>query len=343
MSMQPAPSTHRLFLHTRGFRVLAGLAAVVLLAVLLFLAGPRNAFGPDAPAARAQPPQDIAQLDTWLHQSEAAWPDIKPHNEKQIVWAAAPGQRTRWAVVYIHGFSSSRLETAPLTDLVAKALGANAFYTRLTGHGRPGAAMGEATAQDWLADAQEALRIGRTLGDKVLVISCSTGSTLATWLGVHGDNAQVAGHVFISPNYATKDKRAEIINGPWGHQIAHALQGDTRTFEQATELDKGAWSTSYPTRALFPMMALLKNVRESDLGNFRSPLLVLYSEQDQTVDPDQTKAAFARLGATNKTLRVVDYSESRGQHVLAGDLRAPKATAPMAEAIIRWAQALPSS
>ena len=89
-------------------------------------------------------------------------------------------------------------------------------------------------------------------------------------------------------------------------------------------------------------MALVKGVRESDLGAFRSPLLLLYSEQDQTVDPEQTKAAFARLGSANKTLRVVDYSEARGQHVLAGALRAPKATAPMAEAIIRWAQALPS-
>lgn len=340
--MPPAQTSSRPILQTRWFRVLAVIAAAMVLALLAFLAGPRNAFGPNVPTARTQAPQDIAQLDGWLRQTEAAVPDIKSQNEKHITWAGAPGQHTRWAVVYIHGFSSSRLETAPLTDLVAKALGANAFHTRLTGHGRPGAALGDATVQDWLADAQEALRIGQTLGDKVLVISCSTGSTLAAWLGVNGQSAQVAGHVFISPNFAAKDSRAEIINGPWGRQIAYAIQGDTRSFPTTSAADQGAWTTSYPTRALFPVMALVKGVRESDLSAFRSPVLVLYSEQDQTVDPDQTKAAFARLGATNKTLRVVDYSESRGQHVLAGDLRAPKATAPMAEAIIRWAQALPS-
>ncbi|MFM6989830.1 MAG: hypothetical protein ACKOWD_00760, partial [Rhodoferax sp.] len=72
------------------------------------------------------------------------------------------------------------------------------------------------------------------------------------------------------------------------------------------------------------------------------PLLLLYSENDQTVDPEQTKAAFARMGSTAKQIQAVDYSEAQGQHVLAGDIRAPKATAPMAQTIIRWAQALPA-
>lgn len=324
------------------FRVLAALATLVLIAVLVFFAGPRNAFGPNVPSARAQPPQDLAQIEPWVRDSEKAFPDIKPNNEKRIVWANAAGQRTPWAVVYIHGFSASRLETAPMTDLVAKALGANTFYTRLTGHGRPGPAMGEATVQDWLADAQEALRIGQTLGDKVLVISCSTGSTLATWLGANGHNAQVAGHVFVSPNFGPKDPRAEIINGPWGQQIAFALQGENRGGPAESPAEDGAWTNAYPTRALFPMMALVKGVRESELGAFRTPLLVLYSEQDQTVEPAQTKAAFARFGSATKQMQPVDYSESKGQHVLVGDIKAPKATATMAESIIRWTQSLPA-
>jgi hypothetical protein len=69
---------------------------------------------------------------------------------------------------------------------------------------------------------------------------------------------------------------------------------------------------------------------------------VLYSEKDQTVEPEQTKAAFARIGSATKQMQAVDYSESKGQHVLVGDIKAPKATTPMAETIIRWAQALPA-
>jgi esterase/lipase len=337
--IQPAP--HRTFLKSTWQRVIVGILAVIMLAAVVFYAGPRNTFGPDAPAPRAAVPQDIAQLEPWLAQSEAAFADIKPNNEKHITWAAAPGQRTAWSVVYLHGFSASRLETAPLTDLVAKALGANVFYTRLSGHGRSDTAMGDATVQDWLADAKEALAIGRLLGDKVLVISCSTGSTLATWLDVHGDRQNIAGHVFVSPNFAPKDNRAELINGPWGHQIAFALLGDNRAGTPPNPANGAAWTYSYPTKALFPMMALVKGVRDSALQDFQSPLLALYSERDQTVEPAQTKAAFARIGSPHKTLMTIDYSESEGQHVIAGDLRAPKATAPMAQTIIDWAKALP--
>lgn len=340
--MQPSPpNTQRTFLKATWQRVIAGIFAVLLVLVVVFYAGPRNAFGPDAPAPRAAVPQEITQLEPWLVQSEAAFTDIKPNNEKHITWAGTPGQRTAWSVVYIHGFSASRLETAPLTDIVAKALGANVFYARLSGHGRSDAAMGDATVQEWLADAKEALAIGRLLGDKVLVISCSTGSTLATWLDVHGDRQQIAGHVFVSPNFAPKDSRAEMINGPWGHQIAFALLGDNRISTPPNAANGAAWTYTYPTKALFPMMALVKGVRDSDLHAFQSPLLALYSERDQTVEPAQTKAAFARIGSPHKTLLAIDYSESQGQHVIAGDLRAPKATAPMATTIIDWAKALP--
>jgi esterase/lipase len=335
------PASHRTYLKATWQRAIAGVLAVVLLLTVVFLAGPRNNFGPKVPAPRTTIPPDVTQLESWLARSEAAFADIKPNNEKHITWAAAPGQRTAWSVVYLHGFSASRLETAPLTDLVAKALGANVFYTRLTGHGRSDAAMGDATVQDWLADAKEALAIGRRLGDKVLVISCSNGAALATWLEVHGDRQQIAGHVFVSPNFGPKDPRAELMNGPWGHQIAYAILGDNRVSVPPNAASGAAWSYSYPTKALFPMMALVKDVRDSDLNAFQSPLLALYSEQDQTVEPAQTKAAFARIGSTRKTLLAVDYSESPGQHVIAGDLRAPKATVPMAQTIIDWAKALP--
>ena len=60
------------------------------------------------------------------------------------------------------------------------------------------------------------------------------------------------------------------------------------------------------------------------------------------VDPAEIEAAFARMGSPNKTLEAVTYSESVGQHILAGDIRAPKATAPMAERINRWLDALPT-
>ena len=200
--------------------------------------------------------------------------------------------------------------------------------------------MGEASAQDWMADTLEAVRIGKTLGRKVLVISCSTGSTLSTWLGTTPQAADVSAFVFISPNFGLKNKMSELINGHWGQQIATAISGDTIRYEQTDPREVVAWTGSYPTKALFPMMALVKKVRDSDLSAFQKPVLVLYSAADQTVDPEEIKATFARLGSQQKSIDAVTYSQSKGQHVLAGDIRDPQSVAPMAESIVNWTNSL---
>jgi esterase/lipase len=84
------------------------------------------------------------------------------------------------------------------------------------------------------------------------------------------------------------------------------------------------------------MMALVKKVRESDVSQFKAPVLVLYSADDQTVDPMDTKNMFDRMGSVNKTLELVAYSKSDGQHVLAGDIRDPQAVEPMVNSIVKW-------
>lgn len=326
----------------RALRYLRNTAIGLALAAGIFAAGPRNGFGPDMPAAHDAPPAAIGALDEWIGRQEAAVPDIRPGLAKGVVWHAGTRARTPWSVVYLHGFSASRLETAPLAEQVAQALGANLFHSRLTGHGRASPqAMGEASVQDWLADATQALQIGQLLGDKVLVISCSTGSTLATWLALRPQGRSIAAQVFISPNFGPRDKRSEIINGPWGRQIALALQGEMRGWTPQDAREANAWTTRYPTRALFPMMALVEQVRDSDMAAFQTPLLVLYSEQDKTVDPQRTRDVFERIASSQKKAIVVDYSESAGQHVLAGDIRAPKATAPMVASIVGWVRGLP--
>jgi alpha-beta hydrolase superfamily lysophospholipase len=196
--------------------------------------------------------------------------------------------------------------------------------------------MAEAWPQDWMADTVEALRIGNLLGHRVLLMSCSTGATLATWLGTSALGSTVAAHVFLSPNFGPKDWRGELVNWPWGRRLVLTMAGESRGWVPESEAEALAWTSRYPTRAVFPMMALVKAVRDSDLTSFQAPVLVHYSEQDQTVSPARIKAAFARLGSPLKQLVPVGYSQSKGQHVLAGAIMDPAAVAPMAEGIVRW-------
>lgn len=323
----------------KAWHVVVSVLAVLVLALVL---GPRNAYGPDEPAPRAAPPADLQQLDAWLVQQEAVFSDIRPGVAKGIVWHQGVGQRTPWAVVYVHGFTASRMEVAPLPEQVAQALGANVFYTRLAGNGRTSQAMGEATVQDWLADTVEAVRIGRQLGDKVLLMGTSTGGTLGTWLGMRPQPEGADAYVFISPNYGPKKRESELINLPWGQQLAFLLEGEERGEVSGNPLEAIGWTERYATRALFPMMALVKHVRdESRPADFRAPVLVFYAEGDQTVEPALTREVFERLGSTHKTLEKVDYSQAKGQHVLAGDVRDAQATPVMSARIVQWVRELP--
>ena len=319
-------------------RLAVGLAAVAATIAL----GPRNSFGPNQPTPRPAPPAQLSELDAWLAAQESAIPGVRPDAAKGIVWATAEKKRTPVAVVYLHGFSATRQETAPMADRVAAALGANLYYARLSGHGVPGEAMGQVTTQDWLADAVEALAIGQRLGEKVIVIGCSTGATLATWLGLQEVGKAINAFVFISPNFGPFDGKAELVNWPWGRELVHALQGDYREWQPATQPERDHWTTRYPTKAIFPMMALVKEVRNADLGQLKMPTLMLYSEGDQVISPERVRASFDRFGSPTKTLEPVRYSASVSQHVLAGAIKSPEATEPMAKFITGWLQALPA-
>ena len=326
-----------------GKRVAVFLAALIALCIVIFALGPRNTFGPDTPTPRDAPPDNPAQLDNWLKQKESVYTDLRPETAKTIVWASADKQKTPWSIVYVHGFSSSHLETHPVASIIAKQMGANLFQTRLSGHGRSGAAMAEPSPQDWIADLMEAVRIGRTLGDRVLLIGCSTGATLGTWLAVGADANLVDAYTFISPNFGPLDKASEIINLPWGKQIGTAIVGETYSWTAPYKRVEVIWTSSHPTKALFPMMALVKHVREMDLSAFRAPVLMLYSERDQVVDPAEIKLAFARISSPIKQLENVTYSTAATQHVLAGDSTAPESSAQMAESVSRWVKSLPSA
>jgi pimeloyl-ACP methyl ester carboxylesterase len=148
-----------------------------------------------------QLPSEPAELERRIENGEARIPDVVPGTEKTLIWADPESrERTELALVYLHGFSASRQELSPLTERLASELGANAFFTRLAGHGRENVdAMSEVTAGDWYRDALEALAVGHAIGEHV-VVGSSTGATLATVLAeTHPDDVHAI--VAVSANY----------------------------------------------------------------------------------------------------------------------------------------------
>jgi alpha-beta hydrolase superfamily lysophospholipase len=277
-------------------------------------------------------------LDDWLAEHEAAIPGVRPGCEKRVIWAGGP-RRTPWSVVYIHGFSASRREVSPYPEKVAEALGANYFGTRLTGHGQEGPAMDRATFREWMDDTAEALAVGRALGERVIAISCSTGSTLLTL--ALADEERIAGAVMLSPNYGLRLKRLQAVldaplSGIWVPLLVRGPQGPP-----AANSETGIWSSGYTVKAYVPMGQAMRAVRRADLGSIRTPALFAYSDADQVVDPGLSAAVMRRWGAP---VRRLDLQPGPGDdpmaHVLAGEALSPGQTEGIVRATVDWARTL---
>ncbi len=279
----------------------------------------------------------IAGIDEWLAVSESSFPDIRPGLAKEIIWAdPADKGRTALAVVYIHGFSASKGEVRPLPDLVAKALGANLFYTRLAGHGRSGDAMAEASVEDWHKDMLEALDIAAQLGDRTVIIATSTGAALATWaLSQPTLATRVAGTVFLAPNFRVRGRGAFLLTAPLASLSARLILGRRRSFTPLNALHASYWTTEYPVSALLPMAVLVAQARALPFGNIRVPVLFIRSPADRVVDATQTDAVAARWGGPATILDPGNVDDPHG-HVIAGDALSPSTTNRIAEDTLNW-------
>lgn len=282
---------------------------------------------------------DLSDPAAALAAREAVFDDIRPDSDARIVWAGEAGARTDLVVIYLHGFSASRMETAPLVQTVAPSLDANLIEMRLSGHGRDGPAMAEPRAGDWVDDAALAMALGRELGQRIILIGTSTGGTLATYAATEPDIAEgLAGLVLISPNFRIANPAGVLLEWPYARHWVPLILGRTRSFEPHNTLHGTHWTTSYPTEATVTMATLMRETRARDLTAIDIPLLALFSDGDQVVNAAATREVLAPWGGP-LTLAAQDVPAEGAdpyQHVIAGDILSPAMTDSIAVQITDW-------
>ena len=325
--------------------VLWGVAAVAVLGAALWFWPPDTRVAAPRFDASALP----EDLDGWLAERESVFDDLVPGTQKRIVWAGESGVKTPFALVYVHGFSASSEEIRPVPDRIAAALGANLFYTRLAGHARGFAPMGEARPEDWFTDLAEALAIGARLGDRVIVMATSTGGTIV--LGGLGTPElreampgadRVAGLALVSPNIHIANRtNGRLLDLPLAHHWIPPIMGSEYSFTPANEGHARYWTTRYPIQAVFTMAHVMRVARAVDVTQMRLPLLLLYSPQDRVVDPqaavDYVTGWGGPLTLSEKPLR---DGMDPDAHVIAGDIRSPGLTDEVAREVADWAGGL---
>jgi esterase/lipase len=318
--------------------VLYALILIIAAAALAWVFGPREAVDLSVDFNSAVLGDD---LDSYLAQKEAAYDDLRPATAKEIVWAyPASKAKTPIALVYLHGFSAAKGEIRPVPDDAARELGANLYFARLAGHGRSGEALSEATVHDWIQDAAEAIAIGERIGEKVVIISTSTGGSLAALAASLPElKDRIAGIVFISPNFGIKAANAQFLTFPFARTFVPWIVGKERSFDVINEMHGENWTTRYPSVSLLPMAAMVKCARALPFPEMKIPALFIYHPEDQVLDHAITADIVSRWGGPSQSI-VITSSDDPSNHVIAGDILSPSNNGRVTVAIVDFAKGL---
>ena len=180
----------------------------------------------------------LTELESAIKSSEEARTTIKKDNEAKIVWADPnKKEKTEYVLVYLHGFSASWKEGYPVNFDFAKRYGCNMYLARLYGHGIDTTdALVDLTPENYLESAKKAVAIGRQLGDKVILMSTSTGGTLS--LAIAAENPWIYGLILYSPNIDVADKSANLLTKPCGLFIGKLFHGKYMVYADPPEVPK---------------------------------------------------------------------------------------------------------
>ena len=268
----------------------------------------------------------LKNLDKTLAKQENTIEGLKPGNAAKIIWAANyEYKKSPIAMVYLHGFGASHREGEPVMSQLSQKYEANVYMARLKEHGIYRENTFEyLTPENYMASAKTAIAIGKKLGEKVIVVSTSTGSTLS--LALAAEDEEIAGLVMYSPFIGLIDERmASIIQPGAKEKYIQATGSAMRTEERPVEVAK-YWSVNYHVNGYVTLIKMLKDTMTPEtFQKVNCPVFMGYyykneKEQDEVVSVAAMHTMFAALGTPEKLKQKIAFPES-GNHVIACDLR----------------------
>jgi len=316
-------------------------AAILALLVLGIVLGPRQKFAPPA-LLDTDINSPLDSLDLYVASREAQVADIKPGNQAAIVWADPMlKQKTEYALVYLHGFSASHEEGAPIHTDFARRYGLNLYLSRLEDHGRPDSnSFINLTPENYIQSAEDAIDIGKKLGDKVIVMSCSTGGTLSAILASAGEN--IHSLIMYSPNIDIYDPMSEALLYPWGKQISNwVMDGNYNRVTYDSTAQK-YWNSIYHTNSLFALKTMIRDYMNPEhFARIKCPVFVGYyykdeENQDKVVSVQAMMDFYNQIATPDSLKRKVAFPDA-GNHVISSYVMS-KDVIGVEEATFRWAE-----
>ena len=278
---------------------------------------------------------NLNNVEKQIKINEESISKLRPNIEKKILWAGESFQKTLLSIVFIHGFSATRVELSPVIEQVAKGIGANVFFTRLKGHGQDGIALSNATFDDWTLDTKEAIRIGEVIGEDVILIGSSTGCSLIHSLLEVQKNVKSV--IYISPNFGPSSFKGHFLRLPGAKWFIPLILGSEHSFSPKNSEHERCWTTSYPTKALFPVKDSVVAASLANHSKIKLPVLFWFSDYDKVVSPKATRRIISKMGKNVEVFNpILSLKDDPSKHGVLGDILSPTKTEQGVNKILEW-------
>ena len=325
----------------RNIKIISG---ILILLLATYLMGPKML----TPVLNTELPVVSGNIGDYVAHLEAV-ENVRPGNEAKIIWDNdSVHSQTEYVLLYLHGFSASRMEGFPVNEDFPKRFGCNAYLARLAAHGlvteNP---LIDMTPYRLYESAKLALVIARKLGQKVIIMGTSTGGTLALKLAADFPE-MIYGLILYSPNVRIKQKASVLLSKPWGLQIARLNFGGN--FRVSADDPSGEickyWYCSYRAEGpVFLQQLVDVTMKEEVFAKVKCPLFLGYyykdeQHQDETVEVKAGLKMFLKVG-TPDAKKISQAFPEAGSHVIACNLTSKsvgdvaKATYGFAESILK--------
>lgn len=228
--------------------------------------------------------------------------------------SAGSGALAQLGVLVLHGFTGNPVSVRPLAELLAQR-GFAVELPLLPGHGTAPRDLLPFRYADWRAEAVAALSRLRARTQQQVVVGLSMGGTLALDLGT---TEAVAGVVTI--NAQILDRGGVIVKlAPLIAKVIPIAPASAAGLIK-NDIKKGGDEKAYASVAAAAGNSLVSALPEvrARLGQLKSPLLVIYSRDDHSVPPENSKALPALVGT--KSVSVLELQDSYHVATLDNDL-----------------------
>ena len=290
--------------------------SIIVVLFITYLSGPKF----PAPVLSNKLPSihlQTSEVESFVRNKESKL-KIKPDNESKIIWANdSLKNKTKYCLLYLHGFAACWYEGNPVNIDFARRYGMNLYAPLLASHGiETGEPLIDMTPDRLYESAKEALVIAQSMGNKVILMGTSTGCTLA--LKLNSEFPQMMdGLILLSPNIALFNPLAAIANKPWGLQIGRlAFKSKYRVIKTKSSEECQYWNCLQRLEsAVYQQQLLEATMNKKTFSKVKQPVFMAYyfkdkAYQDSTVKVGAMLKMFDELATPANMKQKVDFPEA---------------------------------